>query len=414
MVWLQVLPLAGSRQLIISLLAIGLTCRADTTFGAVEGKSVALQDVNRRLKRCLQSEYEVKPPTKLSNRICAKKCVAGLEYWAGMDKKGNRRCLPLSDSQSFWQKTSADSQRTLKAAANRTAMQPEASVESAEADSEVHSEAQSGAHYQSQLGQQQVATNNNFPVYPEAAQWQGGLVRPLPSVFHDRLISNRGDRSMLRKFYQKLKTGKDILVLFYGGSCTGGAGVRNVDTDAFRALVVTWLKHQSSGEITCQIDPPDSKAPRNYAKADIIISEISINSDNAMGLEEFLREMVLRRKVPVIGVHWLPFPCLDGWSCREDDLRQGNKEWFHTVNWETDLQETYQYYAVPTISMKTALLPFIFKQKEDGSGRIFWSDDNIHPSEAGHALIAASIIQILWSCRRPGCTCTFCRQHRTY
>lgn len=180
---------------------------------------------------------------------------------------------------------------------------------------------------------------------------------------------------------QLLESGKDITLMFLGGSVTAGYEGGRFIEDAYPALVCRHLSekypdrkikcvdlsdigYMSSIGLTLYADNCERYSP------DIVFGEFAVNDRfdvyNAENYECLIRRVIKSRQSPV----FISVNC-----CRSDGTGS-----------EAFMRELADYYSCPSVSIKAAL---------DVITPENYSSDGLHPHEEGHRLIAKLVCHVL-------------------
>ncbi len=198
---------------------------------------------------------------------------------------------------------------------------------------------------------------------------------------------NRGNWHKIKECMKKARAGQAVSTGFLGGSITQGSLSSTPET-CYAYLVYSWWKEKfpkaeitfinaGIGGTTSQFGVSRVDDHLLKYEPDFVLVEFAVNDDNT----EFFRETYegLVRRI-----------CTD----KSDPaiLLMNNVRYDDGVNAEEMHLEVAKAYQLPMVSMKTTIWP------EVESGRIERSEitpDNLHPNDAGHALVAKVITDLL-------------------
>lgn len=203
----------------------------------------------------------------------------------------------------------------------------------------------------------------------------------------ERGIVNEGNALRLQTIMKKALNGNDICVGFIGGSITQGCLSSRPET-CYAYRVYEWWKERypnagityvnaGIGGTTSQFGVARAMSDLLVYRPDVIFVEFSVNDENTSFFEEtyegLVRKLYAHDKEPaVILIHSVRYDT--GENAQEIHLRIG------------------QYYDMPCISMKETIYPLV---KEGSIQRRSITEDDLHPNDAGHKMMAEVIIYYL-------------------
>lgn len=209
-----------------------------------------------------------------------------------------------------------------------------------------------------------------------------------PEEFHaamvDRSVVQLGNTCRLNAIMDRAEQGEDITIGYIGGSITEGysAGAQSPDCYASLSAAAFQTTYLKGGTVTCQnngLSGTPSVLGNLRASTellatdpDIILIEFAVNDGGdyqyIVAYESLVRACLAQENQPAV---ILLFTYMEnGHTCQENQQKIG------------------EYYDLGMISVRDALVP------ELESGRMTWdtySDDDVHPNIAGHALLAEYI-----------------------
>lgn len=197
----------------------------------------------------------------------------------------------------------------------------------------------------------------------------------------DRAVVSTGNTARLNTVLERAKGGSDITIAYIGGSITEGyaAGARSPQCYASLSAADFQSSYCQGGTVTCRnnglsgtpsilgnLRVSEETLP---AQPDIIFIEFAVNDggepDYTVSYESLVRTCLEAENNPAV---ILLFTYMEnGHTCQDKQ------------------QEIGAHYDLGMISVRDAILP------EMEAGRMAWSeygDDDVHPSVAGHRLVA--------------------------
>lgn len=202
----------------------------------------------------------------------------------------------------------------------------------------------------------------------------------------EKSLGNRGNNHLFKKFVDKVKSGAQATVVFYGGSTSTDTNAGTEKT--FPVLVSNYLKETYGNNIDVIISGIDGcsstlgliRSDRDLVdtNADLIFLDFSANDGGGKvdenGFESLLRKTLTLPQEPAVIVL---NSVTDEGSTQQDNI---NNFCFQ--------------YGVPTVNVKPAIFAYI-DDKNSGYTWQHWSNDKIHPNPDGHALYSKFIINLL-------------------
>ena len=207
------------------------------------------------------------------------------------------------------------------------------------------------------------------------------------NVHPEQGMIHRGNWSRIKACMQKAKEGKSLKVGFLGGSITQGSLSSTPET-CYAYLVYDWWKKKfpqteieyinaGIGGTTSQFGVSRVKAHLLSYAPDFVLTEFAVNDDNT----EFFKETYegLIRKI------------LSD-ECKPALMLMNNVKYDDGLNAEDMHLAVAKAYELPMVSMRHTIWP------EVEAGRIpnrEITPDDLHPNDAGHALVAQVITTFL-------------------
>jgi lysophospholipase L1-like esterase len=188
----------------------------------------------------------------------------------------------------------------------------------------------------------------------------------------------------LRRAFAKARRGEPITLGVIGGSITEGA-IASSPERGYAASVLAWWRarfpHSDARLINAGVGGTGSlygafRVQRDLLRADpdVVIVEFAVNDAwvDGAAYEGLLRQIIAHRSAPAVVLLFMLFQNGGG------DQKMQSEDGAH--------------YNLPMVSVRDALWP------EIAGGRIRWQDyfvDNVHPNDAGHALVARCVTALL-------------------
>lgn len=200
-------------------------------------------------------------------------------------------------------------------------------------------------------------------------------------------IANVGDLSRLEDVLVRAKRGEKLTLGFLGGSITQGS-LSSTPQTCYAYLVYQWwcetfpqaeftYINAGIGGTTSQFGVARVETDLLFAKPDFVIVEFSVNDESTEHFMETYEGLVRK----IYGATWHPAVLLVHNVYYHNG---GNAQLMHG--------RIGRHYALPAVSMQSAIFPEIV------SGRIANREitpDDLHPNDAGHALVASVITYFL-------------------
>ena len=200
-------------------------------------------------------------------------------------------------------------------------------------------------------------------------------------------MSFHGNTERIAKVLKKAENGYPITLGFLGGSITQGSLSSTPDT-CYAAMVTKWWREQypqseityvngGIGGTTSQFGVARVESDILAYEPDFVVVEFSVNDDNSLFFRETYEGLV--RKIYA--------------SKTQPAVLLVHNVFYQTGTNAQDQHETIgRYYNLPCVSMKTSVYQSV------ASGKIPVREitpDDLHPNDAGHALLANLITYFL-------------------
>ncbi len=207
-----------------------------------------------------------------------------------------------------------------------------------------------------------------------------------------RGVVNRGNLYRISRAMQRAMEGRPITVGFLGGSITQGCLSSTLET-CYAYLVYRWWRERFPGSEVTYLNAGIGGTSSQFGVArveedllshnpDVVIVEFSVNDeDNAHFLETY--EGLIRK--------------ICGSKTRPGVLIVNSVKYDDGVNAQARHVEVGRAYQIPCVSMK----PTLYERMREGaftSRRI--TEDDLHPNDLGHSLMAEVITDFLEEIRR--------------
>lgn len=203
----------------------------------------------------------------------------------------------------------------------------------------------------------------------------------------DQGMINRGNWKKIKECMKKAERGEDITTGFLGGSITQGS-LSSTPQTCYAYLVYEWWKKKfpeseitfvnaGIGGTTSQFGVSRVKEHLLSYQPDFVLIEFAVNDENTEFFEETYEGLVRTTLSD---------------ACRPAVMLMNNVRYDDGLNAEEMHLKVAKAYALPMVSMKETIWP------EIESGRIKNREitpDDLHPNDAGHALVAKVIITFL-------------------
>jgi lysophospholipase L1-like esterase len=206
----------------------------------------------------------------------------------------------------------------------------------------------------------------------------------LPADLIARSQLAAGDPWRLRRAFAKARRGEPITLGVIGGSITYGA-IASSPEHGYAARVLAWWRARFPQSKTRLVNAAVSGTGSLYgafrvqrdlldANPDVVIVEFAVNDAwvDGAAYEGLLRQILACPNAPAVVLLFMLFQNGGG-----DQKMQS---------------EDGAYYNLPMVSVRDALWP------EIAAGQIRWQEyfvDNVHPNDAGHALVARCVTGLL-------------------
>lgn len=200
-------------------------------------------------------------------------------------------------------------------------------------------------------------------------------------------IAFHGNTERIAKVLKKAESGQPVTLAYLGGSITQGSLSSTPDT-CYAAMTTKWWREQypqteityinaGIGGTTSQFGVARVESDVLAYEPDFVVIEFSVNDDNRVFFREtyegLVRKVYSSKTAPaVLLVHNVMYQ--DGTNAQDQHETIG------------------RYYNLPCLSMKTSVYQAV------AHGRIAVRDitpDDLHPNDAGHALLAGLITDFL-------------------
>ena len=198
---------------------------------------------------------------------------------------------------------------------------------------------------------------------------------------------NRGNWKKIKDCMKKAREGKSIKTGFLGGSITQGSLSSTPET-CYAYLVYKWWTERfpkseitfinaGIGGTTSQFGVSRVEAHLLQYQPDFILIEFAVNDDNTEFFEETYEGLIRRTY---------------GDACQPAILLMNNVKYDDGLNAEEMHLKVAENYQLPMVSMRSTIWPEIEKGNLE---RSVITPDNLHPNDAGHALVAKVITDFL-------------------
>lgn len=205
--------------------------------------------------------------------------------------------------------------------------------------------------------------------------------------YKDFGISNRGNETQIKEVMRKAQEKKELTIGFIGGSITQGSLATKPELSYSSRVFQWWQKTFPQARlryVNAGIGGTDSyfgvarvESDLLNFKPDMVFVDFSVNDkDNAFFLETYeglVRKILSNDQKPAMMlVH----------NVRYDDGSNAQRQHGKVA----------AHYGVPSVSMKSSIYPLIVNGTLDKSNI---TQDNLHPNDYGHELVAGVIVQSL-------------------
>lgn len=209
-----------------------------------------------------------------------------------------------------------------------------------------------------------------------------------PEEFHDAMVDRSivsvGNTERIGKVFDRAAQGEDITVAYIGGSITEGYSVGAQSPLCYASLSAADFQttYMQGGTVTCQNNGLSGtpsvlgnlRAPSEMlaTNPDVIFIEFAVNDGGEtvyqVAYESLVKACLEQENQPAV---ILLFTYMEtGHTCQDNQQKIG------------------EHYDLGMISVRDAIVP------EMEAGRMIWddyADDDVHPNQAGHALVAEFI-----------------------
>ena len=203
----------------------------------------------------------------------------------------------------------------------------------------------------------------------------------------DKAMINRGNWHQIKECMKKAEKGEDVVVGFLGGSITQGSCASTPEL-CYAYLVYRWWEKKfpqskityinaGIGGTTSQFGVVRVEEHVLKYQPDFLLIEFAVNDENTPLFEETYEGLI--RKV-----------CKD--KCRPAILLMNNVRYDSGKSAEEMHLKVARAYELPMVSMKKTLWPEVVADRI--TSREITTDD-LHPNDAGHALVAGKVIGFL-------------------
>ncbi len=199
----------------------------------------------------------------------------------------------------------------------------------------------------------------------------------------EKAIANRGNLSRLKKVMRRGAEGAELNIGYLGGSITMGS-VATVQEKCYAYLSHLWWKENfpkstihfcnaGIGATTSQFGVARIEEDLFFCKPDVIFIEFSVNDDDTDHFRETYEGLVRK----ALCAEWKPAVVLLHNAFYHDGVSAARIHY-----------EVGGYYQLPSVSFKDSVM----QRCLDGELKVEEvSPDNLHPNDAGHALLAQSV-----------------------
>lgn len=223
-------------------------------------------------------------------------------------------------------------------------------------------------------------------------------------------IVNRGDTGRLTRLMRRAAAGEKLTIGFLGGSITQGSLSTKPELCYAYRVYEWWRSAFPQAEfayLNAGIGATDSqfgcaRAREDLLRADpdFVVIDFSVNDD---GNEHFMEtyEGVVRM--------------VYGWKSKPAVLLLHNVYYDTGANAQLFHGRVGRYYGIPAVSMQSSIYPELLSGKIENREI---TPDNLHPNDAGHALVASVITHFLAqvkaeSVKEPGRNAELCKEPLT-
>lgn len=200
-------------------------------------------------------------------------------------------------------------------------------------------------------------------------------------------IAFHGNTERIKRVLKKAESGKPVTLAYLGGSITQGSLSSTPDT-CYAAMTTKWWREQypqteftyinaGIGGTTSQFGAARVESDVLVYEPDFVVIEFSVNDDNSLFFREtyegLVRKVYSSKTAPAV-------------------LLVHNVMYESGTNAQDQHETIGRYYNLPCLSMKTSVYQAV------AHGKIAVRDitpDDLHPNDAGHALLAELITDFL-------------------
>lgn len=208
----------------------------------------------------------------------------------------------------------------------------------------------------------------------------------------EKAIANRGNLERLKRVMKRAEAGEKLTIGYLGGSITMGS-VATVQEKCYAYLSHLWWKdnfpkaeirfcNAGIGATTSQFGVARIEEDLFFCKPDVVFIEFSVNDDDTDHFRETYEGLVRK----ALCAEWKPAVILLHNAFYHDGVSAARIHY-----------EVGGYYQLPSVSFKDSVM----QRCLDGELKVEdVSPDNLHPNDAGHALLAQSVKYFLDEVRK--------------
>ena len=200
-------------------------------------------------------------------------------------------------------------------------------------------------------------------------------------------IANRGNQSRLKQVMRRAAEGESITIAYLGGSITQGCLASEI-AYAYASRVTDWWKNTYKTAEIVSVNAGIGGTTSHFGgarveedvltyKPDLVFIEFSVNDD----AEEFFKETYEGLVRRVLSSETAPGVVLIH-NVRYDT--GGNAQVMHA--------QVGRYYDLPSVSMQSSIFPKVVRGELEA---ISITEDNLHPNDLGHQMVAQVITNFL-------------------
>ncbi len=199
----------------------------------------------------------------------------------------------------------------------------------------------------------------------------------------EKAIASRGNLCRLKKVMKRAEKGEKLTIGYLGGSITMGS-VATVQEKCYAYLSHLWWKENfpraeisfcnaGIGATTSQFGVARIEEDLFFCKPDVVFIEFSVNDDDTAHFRETYEGLVRR----ALSADWEPAVILLHNAFYHDGVSAARIHY-----------EVGGYYRLPSVSFRDSVM----QRCLDGELSVAEvSPDNLHPNDAGHALLAEAV-----------------------